>query len=321
MLRVAGAIALLFGLYILLSFKGGLTQSNLVDVFNRQGFYGVMTLGVAILIITGGIDLSIGSVVAASAVGFGVLVAQGLHPLLAFCVAILFGAVAGLIHGLLVTKLKLQSFLVTLCGMFVYRGIARVLSERTVGLTSMGEANPEAKAFLNSFRSLLIGFDSEGKLVIPMMFILLVFLVIVFAVILHATIIGRYWFAIGYNESASRYAGLPTDRLRISAFILCGTLAAFAGVLLLFDGGSASPPDAGQTFELYAITGAVLGGCSLRGGEGTAFGILLGAMVIPLLRNAINLYQIPNGVEPAVIGVTLLGGALVDELIRRRSKS
>jgi ribose transport system permease protein len=320
MLRVAGVVALLVSLYVLLFFKGGITQSNLIDVFNRQGFLGIITVGVAVLIITGGIDLSIGSVVGASAVGFGVLISNGVHPILAFLTAIAFGALAGLIHGLLVTKLKLQAFLVTLCGMFVYRGIARVLSERTVGLTGIGEANPAAKAFLDSLRSGLIGFNSNGMLTAPMMFIGLIVLVAVIATVLHATIIGRYWFAIGYNEAAARYAGLSTDRLRIVAFVLCSTLAAFAGILLLFDGGSVSPTDAGKDLELYAITGAVLGGCSLRGGEGTALGILFGAMVMPLLRNVLNLYQIPNGIEPAVIGVTLLCGALVDELIRRRAK-
>lgn len=327
MIRIAGVLGLLLLLYSALYHSGGLGGSNLKDVANRQGFAGVVTLGVAVLIITGSIDLSIGSVVGLSAIVFGMLMRSGYPPILAMFAVIGMGMTIGLIHGLLVTQMKLQAFLVTLCGLFVYRGIARYLTNLPVGMVSVRDtvqpdpsAPPSfAETQLQWMEFLLVGKDKDLLLVMPSMLFVLIALALVLAVVLHASIFGRFWYAIGYNESAARYAGIHTNTHRLVGFVISSALASFAGVLWLLDTRSADPNNAGEFLELYAITGAVLGGCSLRGGEGTVIGMVLGAAVLPLLRNVVSFQGIPDAIIPAVIGLTLLFGTIADEFFRRRS--
>ncbi len=322
MSRILGVLLLLGTIYtcLFIADPKAMRWANLEDVANRQGFFGVLTLGVGVLIITGGIDLSIGSVVGLSAVGFGVLLTEGVPPVAALALVLLGGLVIGIFHGLLVTRLRLQSFLVTLCGLFIYRGIARQLSSRPVGLQQVKNDVPEQAAALDQLRYLLIGKDAEGALVFPAQLLLLMMLAMVVGILLHASIHGRYWYAIGANEQAARYAGIATERQRIAAFVLCSSLASLGGVLLFMDYGSATPETTGQWFELYAITGAVLGGCSLRGGEGTAVGIVLGAAVLPVLQNYVLFAGIPDAVIPSIIGGTLLLGTIVDEFFRGRGR-
>lgn len=321
MLRIAGVLVLLATLYITLfvTNPNAMSARNLVDVANRQGFLGILTLGVAILIITGSIDLSIGSVVGLSAIGFGLLMSKGIHPYVALLIVVSGGAVIGLVHGLLITKLKLQAFLVTLCGLFIYRGFARYLSDRPIGLVTIKNTQPQFKDTLDGMWAMLIGKNPDGGLNFPALMLVFLVLAIIAGVVLHLSVLGRYWYAIGYNESAAKYAGIATNQKRMIGFVICSTLASFGGVLLLLDVGSADPTNAGEALELYAITGAVLGGCSLRGGEGTAIGIVLGAAVLPLLRNVVSFLQIPDPIIPVVIGVTLLLGTIVDEFFRRKT--
>ncbi len=321
MLRIAGVVTMLVVLYAYLFYlnPNAIRASNLIDVANRQGFSGILTLGVAILIITGAIDLSIGSLVGLSAIGFGVMISEGLHPYVALLAVLLGGGAIGTVHGLLVTRLKLQAFLVTLCGMFICRGAARYTSKNPLGIVSMQKANPDAQGALESLRYWLIGKETDGGLSFPAMLFVLLILAAVVGVVLHKSVLGRYWYAIGYNESAAKYAGISTDQKRVIGFVLCSTLASLAGAMFLLDVGTADPTNAGVELELYAITGAVLGGCSLRGGEGTIVGIVLGAAVLPLLKNVVSFNNIPDAVIPAVIGVTLLLGTMADEFFRRRS--
>src|SRR5262245_8507521 len=246
-------------------------QGNLIDVANIQGRYGVITLGAALVIITGGIDLSIGSVVGFSAVLFGVLMKAGVPPFLAVPLVVLAGALIGLGNGLLITRLKLQPFLVTLCGMFIYRGAARLLAG-TVSRSDAVEAHPEFAGSLQSVRYLLVGKDTTGELMFPAEFLILLLLAGVIGFFLHRTAYGRDWDAIGHNELAAKYAGVNVNRQRVAVYVVCSALAAFAGVLLFLDMPSIDSNSGGEFLELYAILGAVLGGCSLRGGEGTVVG-------------------------------------------------
>ena len=293
--------------------------NNLIDVTSLQGRYGIITLAAALVIITGGIDLSIGSVVGCSAVLFGVLLESGVHPYAAVPLVVLFGAAIGLVNGLLITRLKLQPFLVTLCGMFVYRGVGRLMAG-TVSYDASITAHPEFGGALSQVRFLLVGKDPSGAVVFPAQFVLLLILAGVVGFFLHRTAYGRYWYAIGHNELAAKYAGVNVNRHRTSAYVICSALASFAGVLLLLDSPDVRSQSGGLYLELYAILGAVLGGCSLRGGEGLAVGMVLGAMVLPVLENLVSLRGLSNDVIPAVIGLTLLFGTIVDELIRRRSR-
>jgi ribose transport system permease protein len=334
MVRIAGVLILLIVIYgtLPIAHPNAFTESNLTDVANRQGMTGVITIGVAVLIITGAIDLSIGSVIAFSSVAFGMLITYGihiagiqtgpLHPYLAALAVLLLGIAIGLINGLLVTRLKLQAFLVTLCGLFVYRGLARYLivgSPTHPGLSTITTTNPSSVGPLNQLRYILIGKDAEGVLRFPMQMVVTVAIAIVVGLVLHKSVIGRYWYAIGHNESAARYAGISTDRYRLIGFVISSFLASLCGVMWLLDYSEANPTTAGDMWELYAITGAVLGGCSLRGGEGTIVGAFLGAMVLPVLRNLLSFLYIPDAIIPAVIGLTLLFGTVADEFFRRRS--
>jgi ribose transport system permease protein len=295
-------------------------KGNLIDVASIQGRYGVITLGAALVIITGGIDLSIGAVVGCGAVLFGVLTQNGVHPFLALPMVILAGAGVGLGNGLLITRLRLQPFLVTLCGMFVYRGAARLMAG-SVSRTATVEAQPEFAGAIQTVRYLLIGKDASGELLFPAQFVLLLGLAAVVGFFLHRTAYGRYWFAIGHNELAAKYAGVNVDRQRVGVYVVCSALAALAGVLLFLDMPSIQSDSGGQYLELYAILGAVLGGCSLRGGEGTAVGMVLGAMVLPVLENLVNIRGLKSDLIPAVIGLTLLAGTILDEFIRRRHRA
>jgi ribose transport system permease protein len=321
MTRVLGVLGLLVVLYVALIQSNAAAGSarNLTYVANIQGRYGVVTLGAALVIITGGIDLSVGSVVGCSAILFGVLLEDGFHPVLAAGCVLLFGGLVGLINGLLITRLKLQPFLVTLCGMFIYRGLARLIGS-VVNASQVVDAHPEMEGALNSLTFVLVGKNDKGALVFPAMFVLLLVLAAVVGFFLHRTAYGRYWYAIGYNELAAKYAGVNVNRQRTIVYVICSALAALGGILLFLDSSTIQADSAGAGLELYAILGAVLGGCSLRGGEGTAVGMVLGAMVLPVLETMVSYRGMRNNVIPAVIGLTLLFGTIVDEFIRRRSR-
>lgn len=296
--------------------------SNGFDVLNRHGVYGVIGLGVAVLIVTGEIDLSIGSVAGLSAVLFGVLMMRGIPPLPAAGLVVLAGAVIGLVNGLVVTGLRVQSFLVTLCGMFVYRGIARSLTPIDPGISEVLRDQPQMKEPLFDLRLWACGKAADGGLEFPAMFVVMLAVAAVVAVLLHRTAYGRYWYAIGYNEKAAVYAGVGVRVQRVAVFVGCSALAAAAGALWFLNRPSVSPVNTGVPWELVAITAAVLGGVSLKGGEGTAVGVVLGALLQPLISNLITFLQdkyrwINDSAEPWVMGLILLFGTIADEVIRR----
>ena len=328
MTRIAGVLALVVGLYGLLyaANPDNFNSRVVIDLLNRHGAYGILTLGVGVLIITGGIDLSIGSVVALSAVGFGVMIRSEVPPVVAAGLVLVGGAVIGTIHGLLVTKGRLQPFLVTLCGLFIYRGLARTVSgigekttEQTVSLTTIKSELPASTEWLDWLRAWIVGKQPNGALDFPMEFVLMLGLAGVLGVVLHGSAYGRYWYAIGHNVQAARYSGINADRHRIIAFVISSMCAAAGGVIWLLDYGTIDPASEGSEFELLAITGAVIGGCSLRGGEGTIPGIVLGAAILPAIYKLNIFFGIPNTVIPIVVGLTLLIGAGLDEILRRRS--
>lgn len=321
MKRIAGVVVLLAAMYAALywSNANAFNATNLLDIANRQGFYGILTVAAAVLILSGSIDLSLGSVVALGAVGFALLIDGGVHPYPALALVVVGGAGVGLVHGLLVHGLKLQSFLVTLCGMFVWRGVARVLTGgREVGLQQVTQGNESFRQPIASLQYVLVGKGAAGEDVFPAMLVVFGLIAVGFGAVLHFTVHGRYWLALGYSQAAARYAGVPVGRYRVASFVLASALGALAGVMLLLYYGSAKPDNAGQSLELEAITGAVLGGVSLRGGEGTIVGMALGAAVLPLLQTLVTFLGVPNEVIPVVIGLTLLIGSVTDEWIRRR---
>jgi ribose transport system permease protein len=311
LLGIAGVVVVLF-VAMLLADKRAATPENLGNVAELIGARGVLALGVGLLIIAGGIDLSIGSVVGLSAVGYALLIERGVDGWTALVVVLALAPLTGLVHGLLVTKLRLQPFLVTLCGLFIYRGLARWMtwtrsgSSRDVSIAQhMGELETLSYVFVGRVGG------------VPLVLLLVLALAGVFALLLHGTVWGRYLYAIGANEQAARYAGINTDRYKILAYMICSLMAGLGGVIYIFYAETANPTNAGNWFELYAITAAVLGGCSLRGGEGTVAGMLLGAAALPLLQNFCFFYRIPDDLIFTFFGVALLLGTVADEVLKR----
>jgi ribose transport system permease protein len=314
MTRLLGVLLMVLVLYGVLMgfFDFARSLDNHQVLARRLGFYGVLTLGVGVLIVAGGIDLSIGSLVGLAAVAFGILLKQEVPPIAAAALIVGAATLIGLFHGLLVAKLRLQPFLVTLCGLFMYRGLARWLSSSAIDLPSDLPGVAWLRAFL----------VSDKTLGLPHVLLLLVFVAGVLAVVLHGSVFGRYWFAIGYNEQAARYAGISTDRHKILAYVICSTLAGLGGVLFLLEYRNATPSSAGSLLELYAITGAVLGGCSLRGGEGTIPGMVLGAAVLPILQQICTYSRyIGSDLEYTVIGGALLLATIANEMVTRFSRA
>lgn len=305
-----GAFLLLLYVLMLLADDSARSLYNHINLGKRIGLFGVISLGAGILIISGGIDLSIGSVVIFCSTILAILLTHPKfqwHPALAIATVLAVGALVGLVNGLIVTKLRVQAFVVTLCGLFIYRGAARWLASDSV--QGLGTSFTNWKYWLAK---------SHAIFGLPMALVIFLALAAVAAVFLHASVYGRYLFAIGSNEQAARYAGVPTDRYRIAAYVICSTLTAFFSVLFLMEENSVQPSTTGNFFELYAIAGAVLGGCSLRGGEGSVLGVLIGTAIIRILPTFTQMWKVDASLEYTVIGGALLLGALLDELLRRR---
>lgn len=287
-----------------------LSAYNLQNTLRWTALYGIISIGVAFVIISGGIDLSIGSVVGLTGSLLAWLLAvRGVSVPVALAACLALSLAVGFSHGLLITKLKLQPFVVTLCGLLMYRGLARfVTDDQSLGFGSNYE----------DLRSLATGsIPVTADFSIPYPAVLLLIVGVVAAVLLRLTVFGRYLLALGSNEEAARYSGIRTDRVVIAAYVFCSLLAGLGGVLFALDVNSVQPSGLGEFYELYAIAAAVLGGCSLRGGEGSILGVVIGAAVMRVLYNAINILHIPTHLEFAIIGIVILGGVTADELIRR----
>ena len=306
------------------------TPRNLQLLIKWSSLYAIMGIGVAFVIITGGIDLSIGSVVGLVASLLALAVKNDWSPSLAIVLLLLLSIGIGLMHGLLVTKVKLQPFVVTLCGLLFYRGISRWLTDdQTMQYPGTEAFNSffSGKLLLVSTTNLTtleewLGFRYGPTKIIeifglPAPFFFLVFITILAAIFLNRTIWGRYLFALGNNEDGARYSGIETDRLKIVAYVICSFLAGLSGLLFAYELDSVQPAQTGEFYELYAIAAAVLGGCSLRGGQGTILGVIIAAAVIRLLRNSINLLGISTHLEYAIIGMVILCGVAADEIIKR----
>jgi ribose transport system permease protein len=290
------------------SFLSAFNQENLL---RRTALFGIIGVGVAFVIITGGIDLSIGSVVCLIGVGFPWLAVQMEQPLwLALLLALVISLLIGLAHGLLITKMKLQPFVVTLCGLLIYRGITR------------GFTNDQTAGFHGELKGLRWLANGEIPVTdtfgLPVPCLILALVAVLAGLVLNRTIYGRYLLALGNNEEAARFSGINTDRMTILAYVICSLLAGLGGLLFVLDTNSAQPVDFGNFYELFAIAAAVLGGCSLRGGSGTIIGVIIGTALIQLLRNMITLVdEIPQNIEFAVIGAVILAGVLADEVAKR----
>jgi ribose transport system permease protein len=284
-----------------------LSPINLGNTANLIGLFGLFSIGEAFVIITGGIDLSIGSMFALLGVIYiDLLVTWQLPWWLAAIVTVLGGVVLGSIHGFLVTRLKLQPFIVTLCGLLIYRGVARYYTNDGTAGFEFGQTFPTLE-WLTAGRTLGV----------PHSFIVFLIVALVMGIVLHRSVFGRYLFAVGKNEEAARYSGIRTTTVIAAAYIISGALAGLSSIYLAMYTRSISPASHGNFYELYGIAAAVLGGCSLRGGEGSMVGIVLGTILLQVLQNLVNLLGIPSSLNFAVMGTVILIGVLADQQLTR----
>src|SRR5262249_39217829 len=229
---------------------------------------------------------------------------------IAVLACVLAGVALGGIHAFLVTRMKIQPFVVTLCGLLIYRGLARwYTGDGTAGF-EFGQSFPTLE-FLAAGRSYGV----------PNSFIAFIIVAIVMGIVLHRSVYGRYLFAVGKNEDAARYSGINTRKVIASAYVISGLLAGLSTVYFAMYTRSISPASHGNFYELYAIAAAVLGGCSLRGGEGSVLGIVLGAVLLQVLQNLVNLLGIASSLNFAVMGGVILIGVIADQqLVRYRTR-
>ena len=285
------------------------SASNLQNTSRLIGAFGIFSLGLGLVIISGGIDLSVGSAFALLGVLLSIMLSEWHVAWPAAVLAMLgVGALLGWIHGWLITRLGLQPFIVTLCGLLLYRGLARFI------------ADDETKGFGDS-----AGFETLQRLAtgsllnVPTPFVLLTVIGAVMWVILHRSVYGRHLFATGRNETAARYSGVNTQRVVATSYVILGVLTGVAAIVFAFYTNSISPSSHGNFFELYGIAAAVLGGCSLRGGEGSVLGILLGTTLLQVLQNLVNLLGIPSSLNFAVMGGVILIAVVSDQVLQRRA--
>ncbi|MBK6939117.1 MAG: ABC transporter permease [Planctomycetes bacterium] len=320
MIKNLGILALLVAVCALTAWQEPRFWSayNVGNTLSWTGLHGLLALGTAVVILTGGIDLSVGSVAGLAGVMLPWLVVRLGWPVALALPTVLVGSVAiGLLHGVLITRLRLQPFLVTLCGLLVCRGLARyVTGDATIGFREE-DAPLRSIATATPFSVDVPGLGAP--VAVPIAFLWLVAFALLLAVFLHRTVGGRSLFALGKNEAAARMSGVATSTWTVIAYAISAGLAGFVGVLLALDVNSVQPSTHAQWYELYAIAAAVLGGCSLRGGELTVVGVVLGAAILRVLYNAINILGIPTQLEFAVVGAVILVGAMVDEGLRRLS--
>jgi ribose transport system permease protein len=300
-----------------------LLAANISNTANQVGLFGILAIAQAFVILTAGIELSVGAIVALLGVLFvDLIVNVEVHWVLATLIVVGAGMLMGLVHGALVAKVGLQPFVVTLCALLIYRGTARYYTQdATVGF-GFGASFPTLE-WLTAGRSeifaplaRLLGYDGP-TIAVPHTLIALVIVTVIAGVVLHRSVLGRYLFAIGKNEEAARYSGIATARVTITAYVICCGLSAFSAILLAMYTRSISPAVHGSFYELYAIAAAVLGGFSLRGGEGSVIGVVLGTILLQILQNLVNLLGIPSSLNFAVMGSVILLGVLADQQFAR----
>lgn len=275
-----------------------LTASNLFSVLRQVSYSGLIAFGMTFVILIGGIDLSVGAVLALVGIVTAGLIQSGMDPILASCIGLLLGAACGAVNGLLVSVGRIAPFIATLATMILYRGIAQEYSQsKPVSINTEG--------FFNSIGSGYV-FDTVP---VPVVMMLAVYAVLWF--VLKKTRFGRHVYALGGSEDVARISGLKTGRLKVWVYTLSGVMAALAALVVTSRLSSASP-NAGAMYELDAIAAVVLGGTSLAGGRGWIFGTLVGVVLLGVLSNGLNLLNVSANYQLIIKGAVILFAVLLD---------
>ena len=278
-----------------------LTVSNLLNVVQQTSINAIVAAGMTFVIISGGIDLSVGSIVALSGVALGTLLQSGYPPAVALAAALTAGIACGVLNGAFVSIGRLPPFIATLGMMSVARGAALVFTE-----------GRPVSGFDEDFRWLATG--SVGFVPAPVLVMLIVYAVA--HIVLTPTTFGRYVYAIGGNEEATRLSGIAVGFHKTAVYAVSGLMSAVAAIVLTARLNSAQPI-AGMMYALEAIAATVIGGTSLMGGEGSLGGTLIGALIMGVLRNGLNLLGVSSFLQQIVIGGVIVGAVLVDTILKR----
>lgn len=307
-----GVLGALVVLTVLMSFLNQYfaTTQNIFNLLRSFSTIGIMAIGMTMIIVTGGIDLSVGSVLAAGAMTTARLMTYGgINPWLAMLGGLLMGLALGAVNGLIITKVKINPFITTLGMMSIARGMAYLLA---TGLQGTVASNiPMKDAGVN-----FLGAGVLGKIQFPFPVIEMAVLVIIFSIFLKYTVLGRQIYAVGSNEQAARLSGVNVDMVRLFVYTLTGVLAAYAGIMnagLL----STAATNLGLGNELDVIAAVIIGGTSLSGGEGTIYGAVIGAAIMALVRNAFVLLHIPIHWQTVTIGIVIILAVATDRLRKR----
>ena len=279
-----------------------LTVANITNVFTQVSVNAIIAVGMTFVILTGGIDLSVGSTLAISgAIAASVIKSTG-NVFLAIIAASIVGILVGFVNGFLIAKGKLQAFIATLATMTIFRGLTLVFTNGTP-ISKLPES------FLN------IGNAKLGFIPIPVLITVVVAVISIY--VLSQTRFGRYLYALGGNEESAKLSGINTDKIKMLTYVVSGFVSAIAGVIITSRIGSASP-NAGTGFELDAIAAVVIGGTSLSGGEGKISGTIIGALIIGILNNGLNLMNVSPFYQSIVKGLVILIAVLLDKKSRKK---
>lgn len=283
---------------------------NIIGIFLSTAVTGILALGATMIIVTSGIDLSCGTVLTLTSVMTGVFAVNlGLPVGVAVIFGILIGAAAGWISGSVIAKLKIPPFIATLAMMMIAKGLALVISKATpIYFTSIPSFNKIAMG------SIIPGFAIPNA-------VLIFFGMAIFAsLILNKTIIGRYTFALGSNEEATRLSGVNVDKWKIIIYMIAGVFTGVAGVIMASRLNSAQPA-LGAGYELEAIAAVVIGGTSLSGGKGTILGTVIGALIMSVLTNGLQILSVPQEWQTVVVGAVILLAVYADVLRNKKAKN
>lgn len=275
-----------------------MTTDNILNILRQVSISALIAFGMTFVILTGGIDLSVGSTLALTGAVAATMLASGIDPVLTMLAALLLGAVLGAINGVIIAKGKVAPFIATLATMTIYRGLTLVYTDGRP-VSDLG----------NEITFQMLGKGYFFGIPVPVCTMILAFIVLY--VIMHKTTFGRRVYAVGGNEAASKLSGINVDRVKIAVYSLTGMLAALSALILTSRLNSAQPT-AGTSYELDAIAAVVLGGTSLTGGKGWIFGTLVGALIIGVLNNGLNLIGVSSFFQQVVKGIVILIAVLID---------
>jgi ribose/xylose/arabinose/galactoside ABC-type transport system permease subunit len=295
-------LMILIGLAIVISLANDnfLDPNNLRNVLRQISVVAIVGAAFTLVMVAGGLDLSIGGVVALSGVVAAMLAVDGMPIPLAFLIGVIVGAFVGFVNGLLIVHLRINSVIATLGTLYVCRGVASLLTD---GLPVHGV--PEDYGTLGT--GFLIG--------LPIPVLILVVVIVIFTIIERKTILGKHGVAIGSNFEAARLSGIRVDALRVTLYVISGTMAGVGGIILSSRLNSGHP-QAALGLEFDVIVAAILGGTSLLGGEGTVIGTALGALIVGVLNNGLNLLGVSTFWQQVVQGIILVTAVGIDILLR-----